>query len=226
MNGKFEGFFPESPAFLKDLTANNNKAWFEANKSAYQKYLLAPLRSLAEDLSGDMLAIDPFLIVGPKAVSRIYRDARFSANKEPYKTTMWLTFKRPGQEWMDAPAYFFEIAADAYRYGMGYYSATPATMRRLRAAIDETPQEFHKAVSFYTKENPFVVEGEKYKKVINETKPEDIQVWYQRKNLYLVCNRPIGGALFGSGLLDELASGFNLIAPFYHFLLKLKSQDG
>ncbi len=225
MNGKFEGFTTQAIEFLKNLKENNNKTWFEAHKNEYQKTLLEPLRDLAEDLSGDMLAIDSFLIVGAKAVSRIYRDTRFAHNKEPYKTTMWLTFKRPGQEWMGAPAYFFEIAADAYRYGMGYYSAAPDTMRRLRRAIDEKPQEFQKAVAFYTKDNPFVVEGELYKKLIDSSKPEEMQVWYQRKNLYLVCNREIGGSLFSGNLIDELVAGFNLLARFYHFLMKLRKQD-
>ena len=95
MSGKFAGFTPQAVEFLKNIKENNNKAWFEAHKSAYQKTLLEPLRDLAEDLSGDMLAIDSFLVVGSKAVSRIYRDTRFARNKEPYKTSMWLTFKRP-----------------------------------------------------------------------------------------------------------------------------------
>ena len=112
MNNKeqtFEGFYPETLKFLSDLRENNNKEWFEKHKQGYQKYLQEPLQNLAMDLSEYMLAIDPLLVVGPKAVSRIYRDARFSDNKSHYKTTMWLTLRRPRQDWMDAPAYFFEI---------------------------------------------------------------------------------------------------------------------
>jgi uncharacterized protein (TIGR02453 family) len=112
MNNKeqaFEGFYPETLKFLSDLRENNNKEWFEKHKQGYQKYLQEPLQNLAMDLSEYMLAIDPLLVVGPKAVSRIYRDARFSDNKSHYKITMWLTLRRPRQDWMDAPAYFFEI---------------------------------------------------------------------------------------------------------------------
>ncbi len=51
-----------------------------------------------------------------RTISRIYRDTRFSKDKSPYKTTMWVTFKRPVKEWQNAPAYFFEITLESYRY--------------------------------------------------------------------------------------------------------------
>ncbi len=42
--------------------------------------------------------------------------------------------------------------------------------------------------------------------------------------MYLVCNRKIDDTLFSDKLVDDLASGFNLIAPFYHYLQKIKLQ--
>ncbi|MCP6726280.1 DUF2461 domain-containing protein, partial [Klebsiella pneumoniae] len=60
---------------------NNNKEWFEMHKPEYKKYLLEPLQILAGDLSEEMLFIDPLFIVGPKNVSRISKDVRFSGNK-------------------------------------------------------------------------------------------------------------------------------------------------
>jgi len=137
---------------------------------------------------------------------------------------MWLTFKRPRKDWFDTPSYFFEICSNSYRYGMGFYSASPDTMRKLREAIDKKPKDFKKATLFYAKQKTFIMEGEKYKKIFDETKPKEIQDWYQRKNLYLVCNRKIDRQLFSSKLVDDLLLGFNLIAPFYHYLWKIKGE--
>ncbi len=223
----FNGFSPETLDFLRSLQANNNKTWFEAHKPDYQERLLKPLQDLVLDLSGFMLAIDPYFEVTPavgKTISRIYRDTRFSKDKSPYKSTMWITFKRPNKDWQDMPAYFFEICPDSYRFGMGFYSASRDTMDRFRAMIDGKPQEFFKAISFYPKQQVFVVEGEKYKRRLDESKPEEILNWYQRKNLYLVCNRRIDNRLFSRELLDDLISGFGLIAPFYHYLWKTKVE--
>ena len=101
---------------------------------------------------------------------------------------------------------------------MGFYDAAPAIMSKFREQIDENPKEFLKAISFFDKQKAFVLEGEKYKRIIDKNKPEKIQHWYQRKNMYLVCNRKIDDTLFSSKLVDDLKYGFGLIAPFYTFL--------
>jgi len=40
--------------------------------------------------------------------------------------------------------------------------------------------------------------------------------------MYLACNRKINATLFNSKLVDDLIYDFGLIAPFYHYLQKLK----
>ena len=211
--------------FLRELRENNNKAWFEDHRGEYQEYLLKTLQNLCADLSEFMLTIDLHFEIRPavgKTISRIYRDIRFSKDKSPFRSTMWITFKRQNNDWKDAPAYFFEISPDSYRYGMGFYSASKETMDRLREMVAKRQKEFLKAISFLSKQKVFVVEGEKYKRILNNNIPEDFQDWYQRKNLYLVCNRKADYRLFSRKLLKDLESGFGLIAPFYHYLWTLK----
>ncbi|MBI5193759.1 MAG: DUF2461 domain-containing protein [Nitrospirae bacterium] len=229
MTGKikstFNGFSENTLDFLRNLEANNNKVWFEANKQDYQKYILEPLQNLVKDLGEFMLTIDPNFEIRPsvdKTISRIYRDTRFSKDKSPYKSTAWITFKRLRKDWMDAPAYFFEITSDSYRYGMGYYGASPDTMYKFREMIDKNPEEFLKTIAACMKQRLFTVEGEKYKKIFDEDKSEEIRNWYQRKNMYLVCNRKIDENLFNRALIDDLISGFDLLAPFYNYLWRLK----
>ncbi len=221
----FTGFSEETGAFLKNLKTHNNKQWFERHRQEYETFLLKPFRQLVMDLSSFMLMIDPYLEVRPavnKTISKIYRDTRFSRSKLPFKTSMWITFKRPNKDWKDAPAYFFEISPHSYRFGMGLYSASPDTMRQFRGAIDANPKEFLKAISFYSDQNVFVLEGERYKRIISQDKSPEIREWYQRKNFYLVCNRKIDARLFGRELIDDLMSGFNRLAPFYHYLWNLR----
>ena len=227
--GKFNGFSPETLDFLRDLRANNNKVWFEAHRQDYLEYLLEPLQNLVMDLGEFMLSIDPYFEITPtvdKTISRIYRDTRFSKDKSPYKCRMWIAFKRPTKDWKDAPAYFFEFSPDSYRYGIGFYQASKDTMDRLREKIDRTSDEFLKAISFYSTQKIFVLEGEKYKRLLDEKKPEEIQDWYQRKDLYLVCNRKIDNCFFSRKLVDDLISGYSLIAPLYLYLWKVKSKTG
>ncbi len=58
--GKFKGFSPKTLKFLRGLKANNNKAWFQAHRADYEKYVLQPLRDLVIDLGDFMLDIDPY----------------------------------------------------------------------------------------------------------------------------------------------------------------------
>ena len=226
---KFRGFSPKTLKFLRGLKVNNSKAWFQAHRADYEEYVLQPLRDLVTDLGDFMLDIDPYFEITPavnKTISRIYRDTRFSKDKSPFRSTVWFTFKNQKKDWTThVCGYFFELSVNSYRYGMGFYNAAPNIMSRFREMIDENPKEFLKAISFFTKQKTFVLEGEKYKRIIDKTKPEKIQNWYQRKNMYLVCNRKINDTLFSSKLVDDLASGFNLIAPFYHYLQKIKLQS-
>lgn len=224
----FNGFAQHSLDFLHNVREENSRTWFEKNKHNYLRYLLEPFQNLVADLSENMLAIDPYFESRPlvdKTISRIYRDTRFSKDKSLFKNRMWITFKRPIKEWKDAPAYFFELSPDSYRYGMGYYSASRNTMDKLRESINENPSEFLQAISFYGTESIFNLEGEKYKRFLPNDNPKEIQDWYQRKSFYLTCNRTIDDTLFSSELVDELILGFNILKPLYQYLLRIRNSN-
>ena len=60
-----------------------------------------------------MLEIDNLFEIEPKvgkAISRIYRDIRFSKDKTPYRTNAWIAIKRSSKEWKEAPAYYFDLS--------------------------------------------------------------------------------------------------------------------
>lgn len=75
--------------FLKDLAANNNRDWFQANKklfdaaqdnvTAFAGYLIGEVGKFDDAVA----AIDP-----KSCVFRIYRDVRFSKDKSPYKVNL------------------------------------------------------------------------------------------------------------------------------------------
>ena len=95
--GQFKGLSSKAFRFLKEIRTHNEKAWFEAHRTDYERHLLEPLRDLVTDLSDFMLDIDLSFEVAPavgKTISRIYRDTRFSKDKSPLRDCMWITFKR------------------------------------------------------------------------------------------------------------------------------------
>ena len=220
-----KNFTPKTIEYLREIAINNSKDWFEQNRENYEQDLRAPLLNLAENLGDFMLTIDSGFEISPKKiVSRIWRDTRFSRDKSPLKTNFWTTFKKPRKNWVDAPAFFFEISADFYRFGMGFYRAAPKTMAAFRNLIDEFPHEFSAATTFFEQQKIFKLAGEKYKRVFDSNKSEKLQNWFQRKNFYLVAQNPIDKKFFAKNLTNEIISSFEILRDFYKFLTKLKKN--
>ena len=75
--------------FLQELSENNNKPWFEANKKRYLE-AKAKMEQLAVELVAAIRRFDDTIgPLSPKDCTwRIYRDVRFSKDKRPYKTQM------------------------------------------------------------------------------------------------------------------------------------------
>ena len=73
--------------FLEQLRRHNNREWFEANKLWYRD-VKARFDGLVARLIDAIAAFDPSVagLAVKDCTYRIYRDTRFSPNKEPYKT--------------------------------------------------------------------------------------------------------------------------------------------
>ncbi|MEW6482054.1 MAG: DUF2461 domain-containing protein [bacterium] len=225
MEGKnFRGFRDNTCKFLKDLGKNNEKKWFETHRREYNEYLLTPLQNLVVDMGEFMLTIDPYFEIRPmidKTISRIYRDTRFSPDKSLYRSNMWIVFKRPNKNWKDAPAYFFEIYPDWYRYGMGFYQASKDTMDAFREEIRKEPTKFLRIIS---KIKSFEIKGELYKRPLWTDLPQEIQKYYQRKSFYMEYRKSIDEILFSPKLVDELVQKYEILRPLYLYLLDIKEK--
>jgi uncharacterized protein (TIGR02453 family) len=226
----FKGFPREAFSFLKGLKAHNDKPWFETHRGEYEQHLLQPLRDLVTDLSDFMLGIDLSFEVAPsvgKTISRIYRDTRFSKDKSPLRDCVWIVFKRSNKDWSRwGIAYFLEISATGYRFGLGFYDAAPAVMTEFRKRIDEDPKAFLKAVAWYDKQDTLKLEGETYKRPKSQDKPEPIRTWYNHKSFYLSCSRKLDEAIRTPRLVDDLTAAFAPTAPLYHYLLSTIAAVG
>jgi uncharacterized protein (TIGR02453 family) len=219
----FNGFSVYTMKFLKNLKENNSKGWFEANKRDYEEHVLVKLQEFVKELGPYMLEIDPYIDISPKkCISRINRDLRFSKDKSPYRSNMWVSFKRLYKDWKMEPTYFFEIFPDYYRYGMGYYDIPKDTMDKVRELIKKGDEDFTDMYSTYNSQNIFTMEGQMYKRSLNNEIPEELKSWYQRKEIYFVCNKSSDSLLFSSELISKLVDDFKTIAPIYDFFIKLK----
>lgn len=164
---------------LQKVQNNNSREWYRQQKAVFREVhqTLTNLYFSVADQIRRATAID---IVPRKNVSRPYNDQRFG-NKPYLKECLWVTFR---SEEMPAPAFFIEFSSWGARLGMGYYSATPAQMRDLRAKIDADPQGFANILESVLADQKIQVMGEPYKKTFATTHQGRVKAIYNCKSVY------------------------------------------
>jgi uncharacterized protein (TIGR02453 family) len=138
----FTGFPKDVARFYKELVTNNNREWFQDNKSRYSDGVLFHAQAFVETL-GDRLKLLSSGIQydsrtsGVGSILRIYRDIRFSKDKTPYKTHLGIVFWEGKRKKMENPGYYFHLDPSGGVFYSGYYRFTRAFMKVYREAIHD-----------------------------------------------------------------------------------------
>jgi len=126
--------------FLRDLSKNNDKEWFAANKSRYQA-AKTEFETFIASMIDSLRRVDPTL--GPVAAKdctfRIFRDVRFSKDPSPYKTNFGAYIAQGGRK-SPLAGYYIHVESDKSFVGGGIYMPEPAVLKTIRTAIFEQPE--------------------------------------------------------------------------------------
>ena len=134
----FNGFPPETLAFLNGIRAHNEKAWFDANRDLYETGLVAPAREFVDTIGPKLRAIAPGVQYAAKvngSLSRINRDIRFSKDKRPYKEHLGLWFWHGDKRQWDVPGFWFEVTPNHLELGVGIYMLHDEALDTFRQSI-------------------------------------------------------------------------------------------
>lgn len=140
--------------FLRELSQNNNKEWFTANKEWYQQ-VLAQWNAFCEELIAEVGAFDPDIakLTLKDCTYRIYRDTRFSHDKSPYKTHFGV-FIAPGGKKAGHAGYYFHVGTgggtgypDAHMLAAGHYCYDRRVVQIVREDIVDGDGDFDRIVS-------------------------------------------------------------------------------
>ena len=141
--------------FLQSLAKNNDRDWFEKNKSNYlevkenfEKFLI--------ELHQEFLKFDESLGgLNPKKLAfRIYRDVRFSKDKSPYKLNMGAGFS-PGGKMVQEPGYYIHIEPKKSFLAGGIYMPDASNLNKIRQEIDYNTDSFLKIINNKKFKNTF-----------------------------------------------------------------------
>ena len=132
----------ETIGFLRDLSCNNNREWFAANKERYRE-VQARWHEWCGQLIRAVGQYDPDIarLDVKDCTYRIYRDTRFSTDKSPYKTHFGVFLSKGGKKSMHA-GYYFHVGTGlgkdyphCHMMASGNYCYEPRVVRMLREDI-------------------------------------------------------------------------------------------
>jgi uncharacterized protein (TIGR02453 family) len=128
--------------FLQELKENNNREWFNANKKRYNESK-EKILFLTDVFINEIGKFDPTVRgVSPKeCIFRIFRDVRFSKDKQPYKTNFGSFIAKGGRKSMH-PGYYFHIEPKQSFIGGGMYMPPAEPLRAIRNHLAEHGSDF------------------------------------------------------------------------------------
>ena len=128
--------------FLKRLTANNNREWFNAHKEEWLA-CKADLEAFTAQWLEAMQEIDPETtnLQVKDCMYRIYRDTRFSHNKAPYKDWIGLIIAPHGGRKSPYGCYYLHFQPGQCLFAGGVWCPEPDTIKALRRDIYDNYEE-------------------------------------------------------------------------------------
>ena len=216
----------ETLKFIKDVAENNDREWFAANKERYET-ARADVLSFVEELIPVLAAIDPAFSVdtpAKKCLMRIYRDVRFSKNKDPYKNNFGISFhvKFNG---VPNPEYYLHLQPGKSFFGVGFWMPEAPILKKIREEIDYNTTEFLEIMDAADFNSIFSLSKDDTLK--NAPKGYDIdhpQINWLKLKSYIAIYPLTDKDILGAGINDKLKNAFESIQPFVRFLRNAVSQ--
>ena len=163
-NGRYRNFEPRTLKFLQELSANNNREWFKANKTRYEEDVLDVALRFIHSMQDPLAKFAPhFTAVATRiggSLMRVYRDTRFSKNKLPYKTNIGIQFRHERARDVHSPGYYVHIDPDEVFIGVGMWRPVSDSLRGIRERIAARPGEWKHAIELPAFRRQFSFGGE------------------------------------------------------------------
>ena len=154
--------------FLRELKANNERSWFEANKARYIADVRDPMLDFIAAFGEPLAEISPHFVADPRAnggsLFRIYRDTRFSPDKRPYKTNVGAHFRHVAGKDAHAPGFYLHLDTEACFAGCGIWSPGGESLAKIRNAIADNPGEWKRVSQAKAFRETFDIMGQSLKR--------------------------------------------------------------
>jgi uncharacterized protein (TIGR02453 family) len=221
----FKGLPKDFFAFFKELAANNERGWFEANKERYKASVVAPLSDFITAMAPRVAKISKHIVCDPRpnggSMFRIYRDVRFGKDKSPYKTNAGVQFRHALGRDAHAPGFYVHFATDEVFFGGGIWMPDSEPLNNVRRAIADDAKAWKKVVE----DNGFAkafkgLEGEALVRPPKGFDPEHPFIGDIKRKSFFAMHESSVKVATSAALIDEVDGAFRAARPLMAFLCK------
>ncbi len=135
--------------FLRQLKRHNNRDWFARNKHRYEDAVRDPALMFIGSFGPHLHRLSPHFVADPHptrgSLFRIYRDTRFSPDKQPFKTHVGIRFSHARGKNIHAPVFYLHLEPDNCFAAAGVWHPDNSALTKIRMAIVADPDQWAKA---------------------------------------------------------------------------------
>ena len=206
-------------SFLKDLKANNNRKWFDANKDRYIKANEHFLQLVKQAIDGigqfdpDIVHLDP-----KKCTYRIYRDIRFSKDKTPYKTHFGAEMAPEGRR-SGLAGYYFHIQPGESMIAGGVWHPSKENLSKIRQEIDYNSRDLNAILESSGFKRVYgSMHGDKLKKAPKGYDPDHEDIEFLKHKDFLAYTILDDKVVKSDDYMEIVIKNFKILKPFNDFL--------
>ncbi|MEM6479244.1 MAG: DUF2461 domain-containing protein [Pseudomonadota bacterium] len=133
---------PTAFDLLAALEANNEKAWYDANKAEFEAQVRAPFADILEAITARLDGSIAPLMGSKKTMFRQNRDVRFSNDKSPYKINVSGLLTPTGTKSDMAGILYLHMDKSGGFIATGFYQFPTAKLGLIRDRIVGNPARF------------------------------------------------------------------------------------
>ena len=154
--------------FFIELSANNQKSWFDENRARYEREVKALFLTFVESVLVKMAAVDGRFsgMEAKQCIFRINKDIRFSKDKTPYKLHCAAAIQIGGRKEMGASGLYIQLGPEECGLYSGVYMPEKDELMRIRGLIAGDLEGFNRVITDKVFVKYFgTVRGEKNKRI-------------------------------------------------------------
>jgi len=205
--------------FLTDISANNNREWYNANKKRYEESR-EKILFLTDVVINEIRKFDSEIPpLSPKdCVFRIFRDVRFSNDKRPYKTNFGAFIAKGGRKSIYA-GYYFHIDPTGSFAGGGVYMPQAEPLKAIRNYMAENGGEFLEIINNRNFKKIYPAMYDDKLKTVPKGFPKDHEYIELLKYKSFVFSSEITNSEISSDdLISKIVDSFRELHPVNRFL--------